>query len=63
MIRVLWDVDECLESREVCMEGRCRNTVGSFVCACEDGFSVQNGMCTGIRTTSAATTVIIISAK
>jgi len=43
----LSDVDECAESRQVCMQGRCKNTVGSFVCDCENGFSVQNGSCTG----------------
>jgi len=49
VIACLSDVDECAESREVCMEGRCRNTVGSYVCDCEDGFTVQHGVCTGTR--------------
>jgi len=48
----LSDVDECAESREVCMEGRCKNTVGSFICDCENGFAVQRGRCTGMSSLS-----------
>jgi len=43
---VLADVDECVELPRVCgPNGRCTNTFGGFVCACDDGYAVaENGV-------------------
>lgn len=35
------DVDECTDSNGGCSQN-CMNTVGSFVCSCDDGYSLIN---------------------
>lgn len=35
------DVDECVTKPDICGNGDCFNSVGSFVCRCEDGYSVK----------------------
>jgi len=32
------DIDECATLRGICINGRCRNTVGSFICLCQPGY-------------------------
>ena len=38
--RILADVNECLINVGLCVNGRCRNTEGSFVCECADGYTL-----------------------
>lgn len=35
------DIDECATSSSMCKNGECDNTLGSFKCRCEDGYSVK----------------------
>lgn len=35
------DVDECEMNPNLCQNGKCDNTAGSFACRCEDGYSVK----------------------
>lgn len=37
------DVNECESGKDVCGNGECDNTIGSFLCRCEDGYSVKPG--------------------
>ena len=37
---ILTDVNECLINVGLCVNGRCRNTEGSFVCECADGYTL-----------------------
>ena len=32
------DIDDCRENPLICLHGRCRNTVGSYICECESGY-------------------------
>ena len=43
------DINECQEIPGICMNGECRNTVGSFTCTCNSGFALDaRGLnCTG----------------
>jgi len=34
-------IDECRADPGNCGPGRCENTLGSFMCRCDDGFSVR----------------------
>ena len=41
------DVDECVDE-EVCLLNQvCVNSIGSFKCACRDGYASYNGACEG----------------
>ena len=46
---VLEDIDECSEMDNLCKDGRCSNTFGSFMCTCNDGYQIDdaNAMCIG----------------
>lgn len=35
------DVDECAAQPRICGYGECYNTIGSFNCRCEEGYSVK----------------------
>lgn len=35
------DINECREIPDVCGAGECVNTLGSFHCRCEEGYSVK----------------------
>lgn len=35
---LLTDIDECTEVQQLCSQGRCENTEGSFLCICPAGF-------------------------
>ena len=36
------DVDECM-NLDVCNDGKCNNTIGSFECLCDKGFRNRPG--------------------
>ena len=38
---VILDIDECIENRNLCFDGRCENTHGSYTCVCDLGYGVQ----------------------
>jgi len=35
------DIDECKQNKNICGAGECHNTLGSFQCRCEEGYSVK----------------------
>lgn len=35
------DVNECVEQPSVCFNGVCENTLGSFLCSCNEGFKLD----------------------
>lgn len=35
---LLTDIDECTQAQQLCSQGRCENTEGSFLCICPAGF-------------------------
>lgn len=35
------DIDECVTQPNICGYGECHNTIGSFNCLCEEGYSVK----------------------
>ena len=50
IVIVKTDIDECDISNGGCQHN-CTNTIGSFVCSCNDGYNLtENGLnCTGMR--------------
>lgn len=36
------DVDECEEKQNVCLNGRCENLDGSYLCHCQPGYKLSN---------------------
>lgn len=41
------DTNECAE-QDICGQGNCSNTVGAFVCTCDEGFEAAlDGKCKG----------------
>lgn len=43
------DVDECSIQRGLCRNGQCVNTVGTFLCVCDDGYelALDGRVCAG----------------
>ena len=43
------DINECIEFPGMCLNGRCKNTVGSYSCRCNQGYALdENGLkCNG----------------
>ena len=43
------DINECMLFPNLCVNGRCRNTIGSFLCTCNKGFALADDgkNCTG----------------
>ena len=39
------DIDECVENVTLCQGMKCRNTLGSYECYCEEGFYVEDNSC------------------
>lgn len=35
------DINECIEFPGMCLNGRCKNTVGSYSCKCNQGFALD----------------------
>lgn len=35
------DINECIEFPGMCLNGRCKNTIGSFGCKCNQGFALD----------------------
>jgi hypothetical protein len=46
---LLEDINECEEYENLCQNGHCTNTFGSFMCLCNDGFRLDesNALCVG----------------
>ncbi|XP_018574078.1 fibrillin-2-like [Anoplophora glabripennis] len=38
---VLEDINECEEHDNICQNGHCTNTFGSFICSCDDGYKLD----------------------
>lgn len=36
------DIDECAEHTNICKNGHCTNTFGSFMCSCNEGFRLDD---------------------
>jgi len=45
------DIDECYENPKICLNGKCRNTPGSYICECQPGYTVSpdGTFCTDIN--------------
>lgn len=35
------DIDECAEHENICKNGHCTNTFGSFMCSCNEGYRLD----------------------
>lgn len=48
---LLPDIDECYENPKICLNGKCRNTPGSYICECQPGYTVSpdGTFCTDIN--------------
>ena len=48
MVYLFLDVDECNASVSVCdVKATCQNTLGSYLCICESGFTGNGKTCIG----------------
>ena len=57
-VNLFADIDECLESSNVCENGHCINTLGGFECECDTGYepTMMNQMCSGRDETNTCST-------
>lgn len=39
---ILEDVNECEEHENLCKNGHCTNTFGSYMCSCNEGYRLDN---------------------
>lgn len=39
---ILEDINECEEHENICQNGHCTNTFGSFMCSCNEGFILDD---------------------
>ena len=51
MLTIVADIDECELDSRMCLNGVCKNTMGSYNCECEIGYSMKPGQigCTGMH--------------
>ena len=38
------DIDECVEVPEICKNGQCQNTFGSYICICPPGYRLDHSL-------------------
>ena len=63
------DIDECDEDREPCnSNAHCRNSIGSYKCSCNEGFTGDGIDCSGMKmlnllSISRARNLLAISAR
>ncbi len=43
-------MDECRQTPDVCVNGRCENNMGSYSCVCRPGFRLEGNICKGEQT-------------
>ena len=41
LIFYIVDIDECVEIPEICKNGQCQNTFGSYICVCPLGYRLD----------------------
>jgi hypothetical protein len=47
---ILIDIDECLQNTDDCADapsGTCNNTIGSYICTCNPGYTGDGKTCVG----------------
>ncbi|KTF89396.1 hypothetical protein cypCar_00044926, partial [Cyprinus carpio] len=42
-------IDECRQTPDVCVNGRCENNVGSYSCVCRPGFRLERNICKDVN--------------
>lgn len=57
------DIDECVESPEICDGGQCTNTPGTYQCLCFDGFMSSDDMKTCLGNERASHFILIRSSS
>lgn len=54
------DIDECVANTDDCAsEAECKNTAGSFICTCYDGYKGNGKTCQGAEITKWHTLTLI----
>lgn len=47
VILYISDINECLQTHSLCVNGHCVNTEGSYRCVCYSGFRLDGNICRG----------------